>query len=85
MTEIKQNEDGTYELTDSFSYPDGFRIITVRGCKKHNKLEVEVSITPLLKDRQGYVVDKICPDVEITDTDIKIVDESVFESDKIVV
>lgn len=78
MTEIKKNEDGTYELTKSFIYSDGTRIITVQGCKKHNKLEVEISITPPLKGKQAYVPKLIYPDVEIVDGDIKIIDETLF-------
>lgn len=80
MTEIQKIDDDTYELTKTFNYSDGYRIIIVSGCKKRNKLEVEVYITPILKGRQGYVVDKICPDVEIVDTDIKIIDELVFSN-----
>ena len=78
--EIKDNDDGTFELTESFRYQDGIRIITICGCKKHNKLEVDVSITPLLKGRQAYVCDLyIHTDVEIVNGDIRVVDESLFD------
>lgn len=75
MAEIKKNDDGTCELTDSFRYSNGVRIFSVCGCKKCNKFEIEVSITPPLKGKQAYVPKIIYLDVKIENGDIKINEE----------
>ena len=78
--EIKNNGDGTFELTNAFSYQGTTRIITVSGYKKHNKLTVDVSITPPLKGRMTYVcTPSIHTDVEIINGDIRIIDESWYD------